>query len=163
MTGENNLHWHYLLDSERRSSQIIEHTDHRSDSLTQSLQGYKYSLNNSNIFLHSMDTHLFTGTRTHYNIPSVTSEQWHITQAPVFKFSDGAAAGGNGAVSPPDATHVILTCHPCQLHFNTLGRIWAEKQKSSWQTASSDPTFTANLPVKAVIHQQNIETMSEIC
>lgn len=145
MTRENNLHWHYLLDSERRSSQTIEHADHRSDSLTQSLQGYKYSLKNAS----AQYGYTLVHAHTHYNIPSVTSEQWHITPAPVFKFSDGAAAGGDGAVSPPDATHVILTCHPCQLHFNTLGRIWAEKQKSSWQTASSDPTFTANLPVKS--------------
>lgn len=125
----------------------------RSDTLTQVLQGYKYPLKtHTEFFLHSMDTHI----HAHYNNPSDTSEQWHITPAAVFKFSRGAAAGGDGTVSPPDATHVILACHPCQLNFNTLGRMWAEKQRSSWQTASSDPTFTANLPVKAVIHRQNI-------
>lgn len=153
MTWENSWHWHYLLDGERSSSQLNEQTDLRSDTLTQVLQGYKYPLKtHTEFFLRSMDTHI----HAHYNNPSDTSEQWHIAPAAVFKFSRGAAAGGDGTVSPPDATHVILACHPCQLNFNTLGRMWAEKQRSSWQTASSDPTFTANLPVKAVIHQQNI-------
>lgn len=84
-----------------------------------------------------------THTHTHYAIPSVTSEQWHITRALVFRFFTQSSSR-----TPQSATHVMLTCHPCQLHFNTSGRRWAENQQSSWQTASSDPTFTANLPVK---------------
>lgn len=127
-----NHNWHYLLGATHRSlTQITDQILHPETVASG---------------LHDMETHAFS--RTYYNIPSVTSEQWRITPAHIFKFSDGAAAGRPGAVSPPDATHVILTCHLCQLHFNTLGRIWAEKQQSSWQTASSDPTFTTNLPVK---------------
>lgn len=104
-------------------------------------------------------THAHTHARAHahahtLHILSVTAEQWHAVPAPVCSLpASAAAAGGSSAVhppphplNPPDATHVIPTCHLCQLHFNTLGRLRAEKGlKSGWQTACSDPTFTASL------------------
>lgn len=50
-------------------------------------------------------------------------------------------------------TNMSRACHPCQLRVNTSGRIRAETLPSSWQTDSSDTTFTSKPPAKTATHR----------